>query len=229
MGQSDGMGGTLKRIAIQVGNDPNTGWYRFQVNPTQYKYSKPQRVTIFKTKSNIITEDFGKDIETIQFSGTTGFRVDGRGKNGADRLKELEALIDSYANRGGNGNRSSVEMKFYNFTDDKYFIVHLAPEGMSIERSVDQPLLFTYSINLVVLREAGQPSERSQVTPQIGNVSPSIGRSYSAGQTEKTPAQIYNEEYRRGILPGVAVNPSITTGAYNYGVDELKRIIGYGG
>nr|DAI05689.1 MAG TPA: hypothetical protein [Herelleviridae sp.] len=228
MGQSDGMGGTLKRIAIQIGNDPNSGWYRFQVNPTQYKYNKPQRVTIFKTKSNIITEDFGKDIETIQFSGTTGFRVDGRGKNGADRLKELEALIDDYANRGGNGNRSSVEMKFYNFTDDKFFIVHLAPEGMSVERSVDQPLLFNYSLSLVVLREAGQPSERNQVSPQIGNVSPSIGRS-SSGQTDKTPAQVYNEEYRNSILPGVAVNPSITTGAYNFGVDELKRIIGYGG
>ncbi|AKC05129.1 hypothetical protein [Enterococcus phage vB_EfaH_149] len=229
MGQSDGMGGTLKRIAIQVGNDPNKGWYRFQVNPTQYKYNKPHRVTIFKTKSNIITEDFGKDIETIQFSGTTGFRVDSRGKNGADRLKELEEIIDNYAKQGGNGNRSSVEMKFYNFTDDKYFVVHLAPEGLSIERSAEQPLLFNYTLSLVVLREAGQPSERAQVSPQIGNVSPSIGRTYNAQQDTRTPAQILHDEYRRSVMPNTAVNPAVTSGAYNYGVNELKKIIGYGG
>lgn len=225
MGQSDGMGGTLKRIAIQVGDDPNKGWYRFQVNPTQYKYSKPHRVTIFKTKSNIITEDFGKDIETIQFSGTTGFRKDSRGLNGADRLKELSDLIDNYANQGGNGNRPKVEMKFYNFTDDQYFVVHLAPEGLTIERSAEQPLLFTYTLSLVVLRNAGEPSERDQVNPEIGNKNPSVG---NVENEKKTIAQTLHEQYVSSIVQTKAVNPSGTEGAYNYGLVELKKLIGYG-
>lgn len=231
VGQSDGMGGTLKRIAIQVGDDPNTGWYRFQVNPTQYKYSKPHRVTIFKTKSNIITEDFGKDIETIQFSGTTGFRKDSRGMNGADRLRELSNLIDDYANKGGNGNRPKVEMKFYNFTDDQYFVVHLAPEGLTIERSAEQPLLFTYTLSLVVLRKAGEPAERDQVNPEIGNKNPSVGDKDKETRNGiiQTPAQILHEQYKNSVLPNIAVNPSGTSGAYNYGLVELKRLIGYGG
>lgn len=220
MGQSDGMGGTLRRIALKVGD---SGWYNFRVNPAQYNHSKPQRVTIFKTKSNIITEDFGKDIETIQFSGTTGFRRDSNGKTGKDRLMELEAFIDSYANQGGNGNRSKTEMTFYNFTDEQYFIVHLAPEGLKVERSVDQPLLYTYTLSLVVLRDAGAPSERDKANPEIGNAKPSVGTSTSGDfRTANTRA------YSASVLPQTAVNPAGTQGAYLYGVEELKKLIGYG-
>lgn len=222
MGQSDGMGGTLRRIALKVG-DGDTGWYNFRVNPAQYSHSKPQRVTIFKTKSNIITEDFGKDIETIQFSGTTGFRRDTNGKTGKDRLMELEAFIDNYANQGGNGNRSKTEMTFYNFTDDQYFVVHLAPEGLKIERSIDQPLLYTYTISLVVLRDAGAPPERDQANPEIGNAKPSVGTDTTGNFTTAN-----TRSYSASVLPQTIVNPAGTQGAYQYGVDELKKLIGYG-
>lgn len=224
MPQSDGMGGTLQRVALRVGDYPDTGWFRFAVNPAQYKHSKPQRVTIFKTKSNIITEDFGKDIETIQFNGTTGFKRDAGGFNGAQRLNQLRTLIDSYAEMGGNGNRSKDELRFYNFTDDQYFVVHLAPEGLSIERSVDQPLLYTYSISLVVLRYAGEPAERDKANPEIGNVAPSVGVNSRAARNGTQIAS-----YRNSIIPTNAVNPAGTQGAYQYGVDELKTLIGYGG
>lgn len=223
MGQSDGMGGTLSRIALKVEGDGTTGWYRFQVNPASYSHSKPQRVTIFKTKSNIITEDFGKDIETIQFSGTTGFRKDANGKTGKDRLEDLQSFLDDYANQGGNGNRSKSELTFYNFTDDQYFIVHLAPEGLKIERSVDQPLLYTYTISLVVLRKAGEPAERDQTNPEIGNANPSVGGTDTTGNftTANTRA------YTASVAQTSAVNPAGTEGAVNYGIAELMKLIGY--
>lgn len=221
MPQSDGSH-KLKRIALRVGSG-GKGWYRFQVNPENYKHTKPQRVTIFKTKSQIITEDFGKDIETIQFSGTTGFRKDAQGRTGKDRLEELSTYIDDYASQGGNGNRSKQELTFFNFTDDVYYVVHLAPEGLSIDRNAEQPLLFTYTLSLVVLRDAGAPPERDQANPDIGNAKPSVGGS-GASSGIGNAGQLAGSGLTRS-----AVNPQTTKGAYEYGVNELKEKIGYGG
>lgn len=222
MPQSDGMGGTLKRIALQVGDDKGTGWYRFKVNPTQYRHAKPHRTTIFKTKSQIVTEDFGADIQTIQFSGTTGFQKDAQGKTGADRLRALDEFIANYASQGGNGNRSKAEMTFYNFTDDVYYTVHLAPDGIVIERSVDQPLLFNYTISLIVLREADQPSERDIANSQIGNANVSIGGNASAVGNAGVGAGAVGSKV-------AVVNPNGTQGAYSYALSELKTLTGYGG
>lgn len=234
MPQADGKN-MLQRIALQITGGESDGWYRFQINPAQYKHTYPQRVAVFKTKSHIITEDFGKDIETIQFSGTTGFRKDSSGRTGADRLKGLVKFIDNYAQQGGNGNKAKAELIFHNFTEDESYVVHLAPDSISMERSVDQPLLYTYSLSLVVLRSADTPPERDQVNPNIGNEKPSVGTDQNNSSESKTTkpttrATGYATSAYENLLSAngtLAVNPSGTVGAYQYGVDELKKLIGY--
>lgn len=230
LSQSDGVY-ALKRIALQVGEDTSKGWYRFQVNPNSYKHSKPQRVSIFKTKSNIITEDFGKDIEIIRFGGTTGFKVDKNGRTGKERLEQLEKFIDDYASQGGNGNRSKQELNFYNYTDEKYYVVHLAPEGLTIERNASRPLLFDYTLNFVVLRGIGDPPERDRANPKIGNENPSIGGSNKNSGSGNPQSGSLPMSYSAGFISPqtMAVNPSGTQGAYQYGVEQLKQNIGYGG
>lgn len=229
MGQSDGRS-VLHRIALQIKGGSSEGWYRFLINPAQYKHAYPQRVAIFRTKSHIITEDFGKDVETIQFSGTTGFRLDSNGRSGADRMKQLIRFIDSYATQGGNGNRAKAELILHNFTEGESYVVHLAPESITMERSVEQPLLYTYSLSFVVLRPANQPPERDQVNPNIGNEKPSVGTSADKGADSKSTRIVNNvtsniaSRFRSSSL---SVNPSGTEGAYEYGISELKRLTGY--
>ncbi len=61
--QADGRGSNvLQRVAFQIAEEGDSGWYRFWLNTQSIKHSKPQRSTVIKTKSNIIVEDFGKDI-----------------------------------------------------------------------------------------------------------------------------------------------------------------------
>lgn len=211
MPQADGSNKNFKRIALQLGEDV---WYRFKVNPASYTDTQPQRATIFKTKSNVIIEDFGEDLGLIAFSGTTGFKKDELGRTGADRIKDLQGIVSYYAQSGGDGNTPDKEFILHNFTDDYSTVVHLSPEGIKIERSVDQPLLYTYTLSLVKIRRAGIPPDREQVDPEIGNTNPSIG-----GDTANAT---------RSITQGTAVNPRGTAGAYELALKELKTTIGYG-
>ncbi|AHL19321.1 hypothetical protein LP083-2_114 [Listeria phage LP-083-2] len=235
MPQADGKGGVLRRVAFQIGENK---WYRFAINPGSYSFTGGQRVAVFKTKSLNVVEDFGRDIPTITFSGTTGLRKDSNGKTGADRLKELKKYIEDYADSAGNGNRPNTDLTFHNFTDDESYIVHLSPEAFKIERSAEKPLLYDYTITLVVLRDASQPDQGDIVDPDLGNKQPSIGDKTKdnddvygdVGGADKTP-----EANITGRIPlevggngGGAVNPRTTGKAYSYGVDELKKQIGYG-
>lgn len=235
MSQSDGMGGKLKRIALQFGNDT---WYRFKVNPANYSEARGQRTTVFKTKSDIIVEDYGADLPVITFTGSTGFKKDSKGHSGADRLKNMKKFVKEYADSGGNGNRSAVELTFHNFTDDESYIVHLAPEAFKIERNVEQPLLYTYTLTFVVLRSAEVPPDREVVDPNIGNETPSVGGG-GVGTTDRPnnpvitpPATTPTEQTTRDVISGLrmggAINPRGTANAYEYGLKELERLIGYG-
>lgn len=240
MPQADGYGLFLRRMALELDNG---GWYYFKVNPNNYNHNEPQRTTVVKTKSNVVVEDFGKDIETITFSGTTGWAKDSLGRTGADRMKNLRNYVRNYASQAGNGNRSVNELTFHNFTDGESYIVHLAPEGITLERDVEQPILYNYKINLIVIRDAKLPADTESVDPELGNKDPSIG-SYNKDSdswlSKLIPSITRTASTGQTISKGVAglleigtqlngvVNPRGNTGAYQYGVDEIKQLIGYG-
>lgn len=171
--QSDGLS-QLERIALRVtsGNGGEKAYYKFQVNPQNLKESFTQRTTVFKTRSATVVEDYGRDLPTIEFSGTTGFKKDKRGNNGATRLAILKDFLETYSNAGhrveDNGTEA-LEMQFYNFTDGGSYVVHLAQEGFQIERNVEQPLLYNYRISLIVLRNANDPDVRDVDKASLGN------------------------------------------------------------
>lgn len=143
--------------------------YRFKINPTNYQITYGQRTATYKTRTQAVIEDYGTDLPLIQFSGTTGLRKDSEGKTGADRLFELRDFIRNYAVSGHAEGGSNKELYFYNFTDDESFVVHLSQEGLNISRDATQPLLYTYTISLIVIREAGKPSDNEVITPSTGN------------------------------------------------------------
>lgn len=244
MGQSDGYNQTLRRIALQIRNG---GFYYFQVNPEDYSHTQGQRTTAMKSKTDIIIEDFGKDIEVITFSGTTGWKKDKNGKTGADRVRLLQEFIGSYASKGGSGNNKGVELIFHNFTDNHSYVVHLAPEGISVSRNVDRPILYDYKINLIVLRDANTPPPDERDTVNSGNYKPSIDTSgvqgrvttpninsvapLSLNSTHEIDSIMGNNMRSKLNTSGIDtpyINPRVTKDAYKYGVEELISQIGYG-
>lgn len=239
MPQADGYGAYLRRIALELSNG---SWYYFKINPNNYNHTEPQRSTVMKTKSNVVVEDFGKDIESITFSGTTGWNKDALGRTGADRMKLLRDYIRNYATMADNGNRSRTELTFHNFTDGESYIVHLAPESISLERDVEQPILYNYKISLLVIRDARVPADTESVDPAYGNTNPSIGSGTGKDQEDDKKKKktlkplstgqvvsnnVINSMGAGSVVTGV-VNPRGNTGAYMYGVSEIKRQIGYG-
>lgn len=174
MPQSDGRNSLMRMSLIIPDSKGISHTYRFKVNPENYSIEHPQRSNIIKTKSDIIFEDYGSDVKTITFSGTTGFRnaksADGTVKNGKERMDDLESRIVEYSNISNSGSVSLAKMELYNWTDGKFYKVHLAPQGLKIERSKDEPLLFRYEITLMVLGDSSEPDRSSQVDPEFGNV-----------------------------------------------------------
>lgn len=172
--QSDGLSSEgLHRVALRLVGEHSgeqLAYYKFLINPEDYKETFPQRATVVRTRSATVVEDYGPDLTKISFKGTTGFRVDKDGKTGADRMFELQALLERYGISGHQMDSSRnipTELEFYNFTDDSSYSVHLDTEGFSIERSAQRALLYDYSINLIVLRKLSEPNTRD--TSQIGN------------------------------------------------------------
>ena len=165
--QQQGGGTKLERLVLQFIFPNNNHFYYFQVNPESYKETYPQRSTAFKTRSNFVVEDFGPGPGTITFSGTTGFRrVNGR--DGMQRMAQLQRDLEEFSSSGsvGEGSNPNRRMVLYNNTDEKAFEVALSPEGYSISRSVEQPLLFKYEIELFNL---GDPSRVDSSGPTTGN------------------------------------------------------------
>lgn len=196
-----------------LGDDGTDVTYNFRVNPENYVEAFPQRTTVYKTRSAVIIEDFGPDLGQITFSGTTGFKSV-NGVNGAQRMASLKKFLQDYS-KGGHASTSDYlperELYFHNNTDDKSYLVHIAPEGFSITRSSERSLLFQYSISLVILRETSEPDPRAIDETMTGNMT-----------TE-------NRIVATGSGNSTAVNPNSSEPLYDIVLDKAGEIIGYRG
>lgn len=213
MPQSDGKN-TLKRFELELRGPSGTNsiWYRFQVNPQSYKESFPQRSTVYRTRTSVVVEDYGRDLGQLEFSGTTGLKVDKEGKNGADRLKSLKKIIEDYSSAGhrvDDVEQTELELIFYNRTDGGSYYVHLAPEAIQIERSAEQSLLYNYRLAFIIIRNADDPDTRDVDEAVIGNGGTSDGYTY----------QTTSE----------AINPNSLIPVYGPSLGLIKDQINYGG
>ena len=200
--QADGKN-TLERVALRVigGNGEEKAYYKFQVNPQNLKESYSQRTTMFKTRSATVVEDYGRDLPTIEFSGTTGYKKDKRGNNGAVRLAILKDFLETYSNAGhrvDENGTEALELQFYNLTDGGSYVVHLAQEGFQIERNVDQPLLYNYRIALVVLRYANDPDVRDVDKATLGNTTSNAINPNSRSGTYQNALGVLNQSLGMG-------------------------------
>lgn len=203
--QSDGIS-RLERVALRLvkGSGQELAYYKFQVNPQSYRETYTQRTTAFRTRTATVVEDYGRDLGTIEFSGTTGFKRDKSGSNGAERLAKLKYFLETYSNAGhrvDDVDQEELELYFYNLTDGGSYCVHLAPDGFQIERSAEQSLLYNYKISLVIIRDASDPDVREIDDPRLGN-----GTFYE--------------------LTSQAINPNSQTATYQNSIKELRNQLG---
>jgi hypothetical protein len=214
---SDGKG-TLKKIAFQIGST----FFRFAINPQNLRYSRPHRTTAVKTKSRIVIEDFQDDIPTITISGTMGFNPTGKAADrGSAKMKELKEFLNDYSQMGGNGNTNVEDFIFHDFTNDESWVVTLGPEGFDVTQDVSQPLLHTYEIKLIILRDAALPADDQVVNPEIGNPYPSIATNGTIppsnyGTVQLPPLNPYVPGI--GITPPPSIQQGSVSGTYNNGV-----------
>lgn len=239
MPQSDGRN-QLRRMALQVGDK----MFKFAINPSDYQINFPQRSLATRTKSTVIIQDFGQDVGSITFSGTTGWRRGADGKTGKDRMDELEYYWDTYRRENqGNGNAPKKEMIFHNFTDNYSYVVHPMPEGLTIKRSAERSILYDYSIALYIVRNAEIPPNTDIHDPNIGSPKPSIpSDSYPSGNDvpgkggyqPRNPLSAipYNQSFVKQMLDKqgrgnpTAINPRYTQNSFVIGVEELRNQLG---
>jgi len=214
----------LQRIAFSVGGRT----FRFALNPESMNHVAPHRTTALKTKSRIIIEDFQADIPTITISGTTGYNPTGRAEDrGVAKIKEMKKFIEDYAGTGGNGKTGKAEFYFHNFTNDESFVVHLAPEGISVSQSADAPLLYKYEIKLIIIRKASEPADADVINPEIGNRFPSLpnGGNYKPSPTYPIlPTPMPNRPNTGTPTPTPMPNrPNSNNGSGNVGDDVYNK------
>ncbi len=128
----------------------------FALNPQEYTAITPARVNIVQTKGGVFADNFGVGVTAINIKGIAKNNFvrdkDGNVRNTAlDTFKELrDKVVLNYFDGQIPGLPPTKTMEFYNFTDEDYYEV--IPMQFSLTRSATKPLLYTYEINLVVVR-----------------------------------------------------------------------------
>ena len=169
-------------------------------------------------------------------------------------MEELQSRVSEYAMQGGSGNVSGSYLQFFNFTDDSYYKVHLAPQGLKVTRSKDEPLLFRYEITLVVIGSLTEADRSAVTTEEFGNVNPNASQRVDEGVKEldknarktrdrnnqeisrrentipKSTGDNTNESNRlKQSFPSSSIyNPRQSTNGLKGNIDNMALIIGYG-
>ena len=194
-------GRPLKRMKLEY----NGTSVKFAVNPEDYTQSIPNRITVTQTKGGAWLDAWGSGIVEISIKGTTG--VGGRGKNidkGYQRWRELRAMFTQVFNAIKDGEEVKELIKLYNYTDNEYWYCYPSQSGIELYRSKSRPHMYQYSINLLGIREIGQPETSSGV---IGNPNSSTATASTTGNSlSNTTAGTTT------IKNGQANNVVITTG-----------------
>lgn len=157
MSQADGKH-ALERMELAYGNRS----YKFKVNPQNIRYDYPQRQAVNKTQSAYVVQDFNGGVQEVEISGTTGSPTRG----GEKSINELRNFLSDYGNTPLNyGNKPKQSLIFFNHTED--FAWYATLKSWSVERSVDKPLMWDYSIQLIVLGTAGGKVESKASTNDV--------------------------------------------------------------
>ncbi|MCS7242728.1 hypothetical protein [Candidatus Caldatribacterium sp.] len=154
--------------------------YRFLLNPQEYSITHPIRIRATQTKGGVFIDDFGLGIGTLSIKGIikNDFVEDsfGQVRNLAlERFQELRKLVteDLFSSRQP-GQPPNRLLEVRNYTDNDFFLT--LPTNFSLQRSVNKPLFYNYSIDLLILRRLGYPP-KAKPDPVLEQVNQSLSPS----------------------------------------------------
>lgn len=179
---------TLQRVAFELSDGT---FYKFAINPQDMTDSYQARNNFIQAERNMFMQGYGPGLHTIQISGTTGVN---RGA-GFDKMVELKKVLTTQLNTGHDDTvGAGLVMKFHNFTNGESWQVEFSPEGFQFNQSVNNPLSYTYTINMVVVGAADTPTTSETSWVVLGNLNPSV-----------SPKQVdtnYNYKYGKTQVSG---------------------------
>lgn len=199
----------FKRVALTYGNET----YTFRVNPGDYDYERATRQATYRTQNANVVQQFGADMATITFTGTTGFHTDSNGNDGQDRFDKLDKLLAKCQNDTQNGGYPAQTLTFHNYTENKTYTVVV--NDFSEHRDKVEPVLFTYTIKLIVIGGTDAPEQDTQLTAVVGTGS---GSSITQGTDATSPVSKSDSN-----LVNTVTDPHATKEAINKAVKKLKK------
>lgn len=128
------------------------------VRPEELTRQDPSRVNVTQTLGGAWGDSFGPGVPMINISGTTGWRRDQAGDDGAARMEALRDRVmnEWHARRSkavkAGQDPSGVQLIFSDALDN--FSVVVAPISIVLRRSRSRPLLCQYQIQMLVLQDA---------------------------------------------------------------------------
>lgn len=158
---------SLDRVSFIVLNQDQSQHSRFDfsINPQSIQEQTQNRSVYLNTLDWGSVQNYGMGQKTISISGTTGWR---RGL-GIDEAKALKSFLEDYQRQFPvDSSNNRVTLIFANYTDDYSYRVDLAPEGYQFSQDVSQPLMYRYTINLIVLGNSNTASPQDRNSTVIG-------------------------------------------------------------
>jgi hypothetical protein len=142
------------------------------IRPEEMSRSSPSRTSVNQTLGGAWIDSFGEGLESINISGTLGWRAGPDGQDGGDRLitmrdktyTQWHKLRQEAVDRGDDPN--DVKLRFVD-TLNSYSSV-IVPLTFEIRRSKSRPLLANYRISFIAVGKSGAPGAISGLLGALG-------------------------------------------------------------
>lgn len=153
--------------------------FKLQINPQEFQQDEEFSIQFFPTPTGITIEHQGSIMKDIVLSGTTGIHpkkgaggidikgdiIFGVGDSGYKQFHDLRNYIRSYAEHKKNPSNKNLQLAFFNFKDQEFFLVE--PVRFSLKRSSTKPMMYDYTIALKTVGRTEAPPDDSNIFENI--------------------------------------------------------------
>ena len=225
----------LQRVAFKLSTGDS---FYFRINPNSMQESFGARNVFLQPEDGIQMQGFGAGLHTITIAGTTGVRSFANGTYTYDagfqdyqKMYSLlsEQLSSSHDNTQDMSTTTShktstgVNLDYYDYTNEHYFHCELSPDGFQFTQSSDNPLSYFYSINLVVIGTADEPTYSQTTWVVLGNVNTGLSKTKLADDS----GEVISNKYTKDIKTATSrIDAALSDGKYkDYSGSNFSSLI----
>jgi len=153
--------------------------FDLQINPQTFQQDEDFSIQFFPTPKGITVEHQGSIMKDIVLNGVTGVHpkrgmggidkngniIFGKGNSGYKEFHDLRNFIRSYAEHKKNPSNGDMNLHFYNFKDQEFFIVECT--RFSLKKDKSRPMMYEYTIVLKTIDRTTSQTEDASAFDQI--------------------------------------------------------------